>query len=44
MLKKFNTKSKQKTQYLLSNIKKLNITKLSNCFVANVLIKIFSII
>ncbi len=39
MLKKINTKTKQKTQYLLFSIKKLNVTKLLNCFVANALIK-----
>ncbi len=44
MLKKVNTKTKQKTQYLLSSIKKLNIIKLLNCFVANTLIKIFFVI
>ncbi len=44
MLKKINTKTKQKTQYLLFNIEKSNTTKLSNYFVANILIKIFSII
>jgi len=44
ILKKINTKTKQKTQYLLSNIEKSNIIELSNCFVANILIKIFSTI
>jgi len=39
ILKKINTKIKRKTQCLLFNIKKLNVTKLSNCFVANALIK-----
>ncbi len=39
MLKKVNAKTKRKTQYLLSNIKKSNIIKLSNYFVANALIK-----
>jgi len=44
MLKEINTKTKQKIQYLLFDIKKSNITKLSNCSAANTLIKIFSII
>jgi len=44
MLKKINTKIKQKIQYLLSNIKKSNITELSNCSVANILIKVFFVI
>ncbi len=44
ILKKIDTKIKQKIQYLLSNIKKLNITELSNCSAANTLIKIFSVI
>ncbi len=44
ILKKINTKIKQKIQYLLFSIKKLNIIKLSNCLVANTLIKIFFII
>jgi len=39
MLKKINAKMKQKTQYLLSSIKKLNVIKLLNCFIANVLMK-----
>ncbi len=44
ILKKINIKIKQKTQYLLSNIKKLNIIDLLNCFIANTLIKISFII
>ncbi len=44
ILKKVNTKTKQKIQYLLFNIKKLNIIELLNCFVANTLIKISFII
>ncbi len=44
ILKKINTKTKQKIQYLLFNIKESNTTKLLNCFVANTLIKIFSTI
>ncbi len=44
ILKEIDTKTKQKTQYLLFDIKKLNTTKLSNCFVANILIKIFFVI
>ena len=44
ILKKINTKTKQKIQYLLSNIKKSNTIELSNFFVANTLIKIFSTI
>ncbi len=44
ILKKINTKIKRKTQYLLSNIKKLNFIELSNCLVANALIKISFII
>ncbi len=39
ILKKINTKIKRKTQCLLFNIKKLNVTKLLNYFVANALIK-----
>jgi len=39
ILKKVNAKTKQKTQYLLSSIKKLNVTKSLNCFVANALIR-----
>ena len=39
MLKKINAKMKQKTQYLLSSIKKLNVIKLLNCFIANALMK-----
>ncbi len=39
MLKKVDAKTKRKTQYLLSSIKKSNVIKLSNCFVANALIK-----
>jgi len=44
ILKEIDTKTKQKTQYLLFDIKKLNTTKLSNCFVANILIKISFVI
>jgi len=44
MLKEINTKIKQKIQYLLSDIRKSNITELSNCSVANILIEIFSVI
>ncbi len=40
ILKKIDTKTKQKIQYLLFDIEKLNITELSNCSVANTLIKI----
>jgi len=40
ILKKVNTKTKQKTQYLLSSIEKSNTIKLSNCSAANILIKI----
>ncbi len=40
ILKKVDTKTKQKTQYLLSNIEKSNAIELSNCFVANTLIEI----
>jgi len=39
MLKKVDAKAKRKTQYLLSSIKKLNVIKSLNCFVANTLIK-----
>ncbi len=39
MLKKVNAKTKQKTQCLLFSIKKSNVTKSSNCLVANALIK-----
>jgi len=39
MLKKVDAKTKRKTQCLLFNIKKSNVIKLSNCFVANTLIK-----
>ncbi len=39
MLKKINAKIKRKTQCLLSSIKKSNVTKLSNCFIANALIE-----
>ncbi len=39
MLKKVDAKTKRKTQCLLFNIKKLNVTKLSNCLVANALIE-----
>ncbi len=39
MLKKVDAKTKRKTQCLLFNIKKSNVIKLSNCFVANALIK-----
>jgi len=39
MLKKVNAKTKRKTQCLLFNIKKSNVIKLSNCFVANALVK-----
>jgi len=38
MLKKVDTKIEQKTQYLLSSIKKSNIIELLNCLVANALI------
>ncbi len=44
MLKKINAKTKRKTQCLLFNIKKLNVIELSNCFIANALIKISFII
>jgi len=44
MLKKINTKTKQKIQYLLSNIKKSNTIELPNCSVANTLIETFSAI
>ncbi len=44
MLKKINAKTKRKTQCLLFSIKKLNVTKSSNCFVANALIKISFVI
>ncbi len=44
MLNKINAKTKRKTQCLLFNIKKLNVIKLSNCLVANALIKISFII
>ncbi len=39
MLKKVDAKMKRKTQCLLFNIKKLNVIKSSNYFVANALIK-----
>ncbi len=39
MLKKVNAKTKRKTYYLLSSIKKLNVIKSLNCLVANALIK-----
>ncbi len=39
MLKKINAKIKRKTQCLLSNIKKLNVTKSLNCSIANALIE-----
>ena len=44
MLKEINIKTKQKTQYLLSDIKKSNILELLYCSAANILIKIFSVI
>ncbi len=44
MLKEIDIKTKQKIQYLLFNIEKSNITKLSNCSATNTLIKIFSTI
>ncbi len=44
ILKEVDTKTKQKIQYLLFDIKKSNITELSNCSAANILIEIFSII
>ncbi len=44
MLKKIDAKTKRKTQYLLFNIKKLNVIKSLNYFVANTLIKISFII
>ncbi len=44
ILKKVDTKTKQKTQYLLFDIKKSDIIELSNCFAANTLIEIFSVI
>ncbi len=39
ILKKINAKTKRKTQCLLFSIKKLNVIKLLNCFIANALIK-----
>jgi len=39
MLKKVDAKTKRKTQYLLSSIKESNVTKSSNCFATNALIK-----
>ncbi len=44
MLKKVDTKIKQKTQCLLSDIEKSDITELSNCSAANALIEVFSAI
>ncbi len=44
LLKKINAKTKRKTQCLLFSIKKSNVTKLLNYFVANTLIKISFII
>ncbi len=44
MLKKINTKTKQKIQYFLSKIKKSNIVKSFNCFAANIFVKVFSAI
>jgi len=41
MLKKVDTKIKQKTQCLLSDIEKSDITELSNCSAANALIEVF---
>jgi len=39
MLKEVNAKTKRKTQYLLSNIKKLNVIESLNYFIANALIE-----
>ena len=39
ILKKVDAKTKQKTQYLLSSIKKLDIIESSNCSIANALVK-----
>ncbi len=39
MLKKVDTKTKRKTQCLLSSIKKLDVIESSNCSIANALVK-----
>jgi len=44
ILKEIDTKTKQKIQYLLFNIEKSNTIELSNCSIANILIKVSSII
>jgi len=40
ILKKINAKTKQKTQYLLSKIKELNIFEFANYFVANIFVEL----